>query len=162
MSGEHARKLAKRSLRFGVWKLLTERSEVNAELLDFVRENARSGRKAAGCSSHFTPAAFEGVAYDVTFVRFNHKLEVSAYRSSARLVRLDGRREMMRVNDVFFCQKHRTFNRILEFTHIARPRVTHEHFNRPASKTTNVLAHQTAVMFNKVIRQQHNIRTAFT
>ena len=66
----------------------------------------------------------------------------------------------MRVNDIFFGQEHRTFNRVFKFAHIARPRVAHEHFNRTASKATHILTHQAAVMIHKVIRQKHNVGAA--
>ncbi len=67
---------------------------------------------------------------------------------------------MVRVDDVFVGHKDGAFNAVFKFAHVSGPRVTHEHVDGGAGKAAHVLAHDAAVMFHKVVRQEHYIRLA--
>ena len=64
---------------------------------------------------------------------------------------------MVRVNDVFVSHKDSALDSVFEFTHISGPRVAHEHVDGRTSETAHVLAHNAAVMFDEVVRQEHDV-----
>src|SRR5262245_15728332 len=73
---------------------------------------------------------------------------------------LQRRRQMVAMNDVAFADQRRALDHVLEFAHVTRPVITHQHVYGRRGDSLDPLAVLAAVFFEEMVGQQQDVGLA--
>ncbi len=120
-------------------------------------DSLRGLEKSSGLG-HITLGVFESINNQLFLVVLNCPFKGEGRDGAGLFSGLKGGREMMAVNHLIRAEKNSPLHTILEFSHIARPMVLHEHVNGRCGYPSDFLLVFLVEFFDEMISQQEDIR----
>jgi hypothetical protein len=112
---------------------------VDLKLFHTVRDNPFCGIEKPGRFGHVSSRVFEGIDDQLFFIILNGPFKGEGRDGTGLFSGLKGGRKMMAVDHLIRAEKDGSLHTVLEFSHIARPMVLHEHVNRRSRYPSDLL-----------------------
>ena len=131
---------------------------IDSKLLYAVRYNPLRGVKKPGRFVHVSSGVLEGIDDQLFLIVLNCPFKGEGRDGAGLLSGLKGGRKMMAVDHLIRAEKDSSLHTILEFSHVARTMVLHEHVDGRRGNPSDLLFMFLVKFFNKIVSQQEDIR----
>jgi hypothetical protein len=123
-----------------------------------IRDNPFCGIEKPGRFGHVPSGVFEGIDDQFPFKVLHCRFKGKGRDGSGLFSGLKGGRQMMAVDYLIRAEKDSSLHTILEFSHIARPMVLHEHVNGRRRYPSDLLFMFLVEFFDEIVGQQEDVR----
>ena len=131
------------------------------ELFHTVRDDSLCGLEKSGRLGHVPSGVLEGIDDQLSLIVLNSPFEGERRNGAGLFSGLKSGGEMMAVDHLIRAEEDRSLNAILEFSHIARPMVLHEHVNGWRGYPPDLLFMLSVEFFNKAVSQKEDVGLPF-
>ena len=131
---------------------------VDLKLLYAVGYNSFRGVKKSCGFGHIAAGVFEGIDNQLFLIVLNCPFKGERRDGAGLFSGLKGGRKVMAVDHSIRAEKDSSLHTILEFSHIARPMVLHEHVNGRRGYPSDFLLVFLVEFFDEMVSQQEDIR----
>jgi len=126
---------------------------VDLKFLHTVGDHPLCGFEKSGRFGHIATRVFEGIDDQLFLIVLNCPFKGEGRNGTGLFSRLKSRGEVMAVDDSIRAEENGSLHAILEFSHIARPMVLHEHVNGRSRYPLDFLFMFLVEFFDEIVSQ---------
>jgi hypothetical protein len=130
---------------------------LDLEFLHTVGDHPFCGLEKSGGFGHIAAGVFESINNQLFLIVLNCPFKRKGREGAGLFSGLKSGRKMMGVDHLIRAEKNRSLHTILEFSHIARPMVLHEHVNGRSRYPSDFLFMFLVEFFDEIVSEQKDV-----